>query len=621
MRLLVALVCLCAGLGAVLGSVTPARSATRQVVMLFDERPELPGLAALDAEFVRTLNAGSADRIEIYREELDRSRFDGTYVALQRDFLRAKYANKKIDAVVAVIGPALDFLLDHGSEIFPGVPIVFCGLDRAEFADRQLPAHVRGVLVKREFAPTLEIALRLHPRTKQVFVVAGTSEFDTRLLEQAKKEFLPYESRLRFTYLTSLPLQQLLTELEAVPPESIVLFTTFFRDGAGVPFVPHEVVPLVSARSRAPLYGFIDQYLGRGLVGGSLYSFSAQGTEAARLVLQVLSNDASSEPRLVEPSTNRILFDWRQMQRWGLHEADLPPGAEIRFRDPTAWDRYKFEMLAAIAAILLQGGLIGWLLHERRYRQRAEGEARETMAELTHVNRMATAGELSAAIAHEVNQPLTGIVTRANAALNWLAGENPNIGKVRDLLGQIVAAGHRASDVVTSVRTMFRKDMDETAPVDINQLIRSVLGLVYVDLRKHGIEARISLAEGLPPVIGNEVQLQQVLLNLMMNAIEAMASGEPRVMSVRSVFVGRDIVRVSVEDTGSGIDPAHLDRVFAPLFTTKTRGMGVGLSICRSIVERHKGKIWASPAADKGSIFELDLPARVGAMEGNNVAA
>ena len=127
---------------------------------------------------------------------------------------------------------------------------------------------------------------------------------------------------------------------------------------------------------------------------------------------------------------------------------------------------------------------------------------------------------------------------------------------------------------------MFRKDMDETAPIDINQLIRSVLGLVYVDLRKHGIETRISLLEGLPPVLGNEVQLQQVLLNLMMNAIEAMASGEPRVMSVRSVFVGRDIVRVSVEDTGSGIDPADVERIFTPLFTTKTRGMGVGLSIC-----------------------------------------
>lgn len=621
MRLLAALMCLCAGLGAVLGSIMPAHSATRHVVMLFDERPELPGLAALDAEFAGTLNAGSADRIEIYREALDLSRFDGNYVALMRDFLRAKYANRKVDAVVAVLGPVLDFLLDHGSEIFPGVPIVFCGLDRVEFADRQLPAHMRGVLVKREFAPTVEIALRLHPQTKQVFVVAGTSQFDTGLLAQAKQEFQPYERRLPFRYLNSLPFRQLLSELERVPSDSIVLFTTLFRDGAGVPFVPHEVVPLVSARARAPLYGFVDQYLGRGLVGGSLYSFSAQGAEAAKLVLELLSNNAPTDARMVEPSTNKVQFDWRQMQRWGVQETDLPPGSEIRFRDPTAWDRYKFAIMSVAAAILLQGALVGWLLHERRYRQRAEREARETLTELTHVNRMAAAGELSAAIAHEVNQPLTSIVTRAGAALNWLSKDDPNIAKARDLLGQIVAAGHRASDVVTSVRTMFRKDTEETSPVDINQLMRSVLGLVDIDLRKHGIEVRISLAEGLPPVLGSEVQLQQVLLNLTMNAIEAMASGEPRVLSVWSARIGRDIVHVSIEDSGSGIDPADLERVFRPLFTTKTRGMGVGLSICRSIVERHKGRIWASPAAGKGTIFQLDLPAGAAAMKGGNVAA
>ena len=400
----------------------PAHAATRQVVVLFDERPELPGLAALDAEFVRTLNAGSADRIEIYREELDRSRFDVTYVALQRDFLRAKYANKKIDAVVAVIGPALDFLLDHGSEIFPGIPIVFCGLDRAEFADRRLPAHVGGVIGEAGVrADTLEIALRLHPQTRQVFVVPARPSSTRGCWSRRRRNSCPMRADLPFRYLTSLPLQQLLTELEAVPPESIVLFTTFFRDGAGVPFVPHEVVPLVSARSRAPLYGFIDQYLGRGLVGGSLYSFSAQGTEAARLVLQLLSNDAPSRPQLVEPSTNKLIFDLRQMQRWGVHEADLPPGAEIRFRDPTAWDRVQVrDARQHSPRSSCRARLIGWLLHERRDRQRAEGEARETMAELTHVNRMATAGELSAAIAHEVNQPLTGIVTRANAALNWL---------------------------------------------------------------------------------------------------------------------------------------------------------------------------------------------------------
>ena len=226
------------------------------------------------------------------------------------------------------------------------------------------------------------------------------------------------------------------------------------------------------------------------------------------------------------------------------------------------------------------------------------------------MSRLTEMGQMTSAIAHEVNQPLTGIVTRASAARRWLSGEKPDVGKVQDALDQIVEAGHRASDVVTSVRAMFRKDTEEKCPIDINKLIRSVLGLLYIDLRKHSIESRTDLADNPPPVIGNEVQLQQVILNLVMNAIEAMSSAEaePRLLSVKSEVTDHDTVHVSIEDTGSGIDASNWDRIFKPLFTTKARGMGMGLSICRSIIESHDGRIWASAGASRGSIFQFELP-------------
>ena len=157
-------------------STLPASSATRHVVMLFDERLEFPGLASLEAEFVRTLTSNSPDRIETYREPMDLSRFDSdAYQTLLKDFLRDKYASKKVDVAVAVFGPALEFLLKFGDTIFPGTPIVFCGVEKEERGDRSLPPHVRGVLLEREFAPTLELALGLHPRTQRVVIVAGTS--------------------------------------------------------------------------------------------------------------------------------------------------------------------------------------------------------------------------------------------------------------------------------------------------------------------------------------------------------------------------------------------------------------------------------------------------------------
>ena len=226
------------------------------------------------------------------------------------------------------------------------------------------------------------------------------------------------------------------------------------------------------------------------------------------------------------------------------------------------------------------------------------------------MNRMATAGELSAAIAHEIRQPITGMVTMANAALRWLSKGEPDIGRARDAMNKVVAAGHQASDVITNVRGLFGKDtQDEKTPTDLNTLIQSVLGLVSIDLRKHSIESVVSLSEQLPPVVGNEVQLQQVILNLVMNAIESMSSAEPRVLSIKSEITAHNGVRVSIADTGSGISLTNLNRVFKPMFTTKARGMGMGLSICRSIIESHNGRIWVAAGAPRGSIFRFELPA------------
>jgi C4-dicarboxylate-specific signal transduction histidine kinase len=258
--------------------------------------------------------------------------------------------------------------------------------------------------------------------------------------------------------------------------------------------------------------------------------------------------------------------------------------------------------------ILAQAASIGWLIYERRHRQLAEVVARNSLSELTHMNRIATAGELSASLAHEINQPLTGIVTSANAARRWLARESPDIDEARAALDQIEAAGHRAIDVITGVKSMFRKDTTDKSAVDINKLIWTVLGLVYIDLRKHGIDLQSRLDDQIPPVLGNQVQLQQVILNLIMNAIDSMRSVQPRVLSITSELSGPDRVQVSIEDTGTGVDPANLAQIFKPLFTTKERGMGMGLSICHSIIEGHGGRIWVVPGPGRGSIFRFSLP-------------
>jgi C4-dicarboxylate-specific signal transduction histidine kinase len=267
--------------------------------------------------------------------------------------------------------------------------------------------------------------------------------------------------------------------------------------------------------------------------------------------------------------------------------------------------------MAISAAILLQAGLLFWLLYEHRRRSLAEIASRNSMAELTRINRLATVSELSASIAHEINQPLAAMGMYAHAASNWLAAAKPNIAEARNALAQVIGASLRAGDVIKNLRAMFKHDAQNKGPVDVNKVILPVLALVRMEIQKNEIEVRTQLAERLPTVVGVEIQLQQVILNLVMNAIEAMhaATPGPRELMVKSVPGEPDGVRVSIADTGHGFAPSDLERIFQPMFTTKASGMGMGLSICRSIIEAHGGRIWGSAGKNGGAMFEFVLPA------------
>jgi C4-dicarboxylate-specific signal transduction histidine kinase len=282
----------------------------------------------------------------------------------------------------------------------------------------------------------------------------------------------------------------------------------------------------------------------------------------------------------------------------------------VHFRTPTAWEQYRLFILAALAAILTQALVIFWLVYEHRRRHAAELLARSTMAELQSVNRLAAAGELSASIAHEVKQPLTTVAANAYAALNWLGAGRLNVDEARRSLNHIVAAAHRANDIVSEIRAMFSNEVQGKSAIDINELITSVLTTLRVTLRKYDIDVQTQLEESLLLIEGHRVQLQQVILNLVMNAIEAMQSERPRMLRVYSGRSPSGGALISIEDSGTGIDSDNLDRIFKPLFTTKSRGMGMGLSICRSIVEAHGGRIWASTAPQGGATITVELPLR-----------
>jgi C4-dicarboxylate-specific signal transduction histidine kinase len=244
-------------------------------------------------------------------------------------------------------------------------------------------------------------------------------------------------------------------------------------------------------------------------------------------------------------------------------------------------------------------------------RKRAEQALHRSQAELAHVSRVTTLGELLASIAHETNQPLTAIVADASASLNRLAAVDPDLEEVRDALNAIVAEGHRAGDVIQRIRQLATKTDPCRAPLDLNDVIRGVVPLIVAEVRHHQVSLRVELAPTLPSVLGDRVQVQQVIINLVINGIEAMApvADRTRELVIRSRPHDGDEVLVAVEDAGIGIDVTNVDRLFDAFFTTKPAGMGMGLSISRSIIDGHGGRLWATPNPTHGATFQFTLPA------------
>lgn len=287
-----------------------------------------------------------------------------------------------------------------------------------------------------------------------------------------------------------------------------------------------------------------------------------------------------------------------------------PFASEWRLR--RADGQYRWFFTRALPLRTVEGNIIRWYgtNTDIEDRKRAEQALLDTQTELARVARLTTMGELAASIAHEVNQPLTAVVTNANACLRWLGSDRPNLEEARAAVKRIVADGHRASDVIRRIRALLAKSAPQFVPQDVNDVVRQVLSFACDRLDANRVVLKTELGRGLPAVAGDRVQLQQLVLNLVMNAIEAMTDvdDQARTLQIRSDKDERDRIVVSVRDSGKGIASAEVDRLFEPFFTTKSDGMGLGLSISRSIVEAHGGQLWATANDGAGATFSFAIP-------------
>jgi PAS domain S-box-containing protein len=705
----------------------------KRVLILFPSQSDLPAYPLVEKGIKSSLKAGMEFHIEYFIEHMDYYRNPGkTHNQLLLDLYHHKFSRHRIDLVIAYSAPSLSLVITHRDDLFPQTPVVFSGILREQLNGLNLGPKVTGVLTDIDYAGLLETALKIHPQTRYVAIVNGASKTDLLFEKEFRKALAPYANRLDFINLARLPMGKILEKVRDLPENTVVLYYVVSRDGEGKGFPPWEAASILAEAANAPVYGCLDSYLGHGIVGGRMTSMEMTGIKAGEIALRILRGAKPSDIPMSGQGTIIDLFDWRQLKRFGIREDKLPPGSIVRFKTYSFWELYRGYIVAAFVLILIQSGLISFLLWQRAQRHRVEQkyrtvadftydweywanlddsleyvspscerisgykiqdfianpslfkeiivpedrevwdrhyhdsrqelkpreiqfriqtrdgeirwiehncqpvigrqgslqgfragnrdiserkkvefEVKQQRNELAHVTRAAALGELTSSIAHQINQPLTAIRNYTNAARRFLSQSEPDLSGARDALEGIARDDRRAAEVISSIRELLRKEELRYHPVQVNQVIQEVLAFIRSDAVIEGLTIETGLAPELPVVMGDRVQLQQVLLNLILNAVDAMNKAEPdqRKLVIKTENKEDRDVQVSVRDLGAGIDEAHRAKLFESFFSTKAKGMGMGLAISQRIIHAHGGTIWGENNPDRGATFGFTLPA------------
>jgi signal transduction histidine kinase len=588
-----------------------AAVATKNVLVLYSNSRLVPGNIEVGRGLSEGIMSTPDRRVQIFYEFLDRPFFSGNdYENAVTTYLRQKYSAQPPDAIVAVSESSLDFLLRKRAMLFTQVPLVYIYVSKSYLETvRPFPADVVGVPADLDFLGTIQQALRWHSAATRLVVVTGASARDREWEAKLRREIPPVVGNIQLEFIAAQSTADILSRLGQLGADSIVFTPGYFQDGDGTLSNPRDSTASMAAASSAPVYGPLDTFIGTGVVGGRAPSFLEMGRQGARSVNQLLAGAEPSSLRVPEFTPSALWVDWRQVQRWKIDEKLIPADAIVHFRAPTFWEAYRKEAIVIIAVILLQAGLIAMLLLEHSRRRKAELAVQEQRGELWHASRLAIAGELTASIAHEINQPLGAILTNADAGELLLRSGRDRSEDLRRILADIRRDDMRASDVIRRLRALLAKHDLERQPFDPNETVAEVQNLLRSEAERRRIRLDVKPNLTAARAIGDRIQMQQVVINLVLNAMDAVAdvADERRViaLSVENVPNG---VRIDVRDRGHGVPPEDLLRLFDSFFSTKRRGMGLGLSIARTIVESHDGRIWCDSTAGEGASFHVELP-------------
>ncbi len=592
-------------------SPQPDPSVQQEILLLFSEDPTAPWTGRFAEGFADVAERNAPVPV-LYFEYLDIARFhDNADVEAFRTWLVSKYQRRDIDIVVPIGEPAMQFVADHREQLWPQAGVYFLATHRPDATMRQRLGGAGGLVMEDHLQSALEVMSRVLPDTNRLALARGVSPAEAEWSRSAPE--VARRLSLEFVDLAGLSMAETLARVRQLPRHSLLLILGPLVDSQGRVTPAPQLCQQLSSAADVPAIMLGGQNLGCGILGGLLRDFKIIGQHVAERAL--MQEQRHGEVAILPKETfTSIAFDARQLARWGISESRLPPGSTVAFRRPNLWRDYRLLVLLAIGAIAFQSALIAGLLYERWRRRRAEDERRRDLAIAIRAGRLAAVGELTASVAHELAHPLGAILHNVKAAQLMIGAPSSDMSELEPVLASIAEEDGRATGIIARIRGLVQKRDMQMVPVDLNGIVNDSVRLMQHEALGRNVQLETEL-DGTPCVItGDSIALQQVVMNLLMNAMEAMTDTPvSRRRIVVTTTTGRGGIELSIRDGGAGIPADIATRMFEPFVTTKPQGLGIGLSIVRSIVTAHGGHIDAENIPGGGAAVRIWLPCRAAA--------
>jgi hypothetical protein len=442
----------------IFAAIGPAAAEPKRVLLLHSFGPQFVPWVFFAGQFREELFKLSPDKIDLYEASLEGSRFQQPEE--QRpivDYLVALFGTRKLDLIVTIGAPATFFVQKYRAQFFPSTPLIIGAPEQRAINYGTLTSNDAPVAVTLDFKKWIEDILQVLPDTTHIAWVVGASPLERFWTEEFRRTSQPFTDRISFEWFNDLRFEDMLKRVSTLPPHSALFFVDLRVDAAGVPLDRDQVLPRLREATNAPIFSYIDSYLGLGIVGGPMLSSEEVGRRMAQAAVRILSGESPGDLKIPPVALGAPQYDWRELQHWNISEDRLPAGSMVRFREPAVWKQYRWQVTLICVVVLLEGALISGLLYERRRRLHAEVQSRQRSAELAHIDRFSMAGELTATIAHEINQPLGAILTNIETAELMVKSPVPDLQEIGEILADMRRDDERASEVIGRLRSLLKR--------------------------------------------------------------------------------------------------------------------------------------------------------------------